>query len=89
MTQLYQSETLIGATLLSLLPPPSLSFSPSLSLIHPPALRATWTGGVCAPLSTVQYVQSQEGVALMVAGEDPTWAQQAESRLNEKPLEAF
>lgn len=68
MTQLYQSEALIGATLLSLLLSLSLPQIQSLPQ-EPPGL------GVCAPSSTVQYVQSQGGgggAALMVAEEDTT-----------------
>lgn len=83
MTQLYQSEALIGATLLSLLLSLSLPQIQSLPQ-EPPGL------GVCAPSSTVQYVQSQGGggAALMVAEEDTTWAQQAE-RSEWKPLDPF
>lgn len=44
MTQLYQSESLIGATLLSLLLSPPLSLSPSNTISSP---RATWTGCMC------------------------------------------
>lgn len=53
MTQLYQSESLIGATLLSLLHSPPLFLSPSHTISSP---RATWTGCICAPLkhSTVR-----------------------------------
>lgn len=66
MTQLYQSEALIGATLLSLL---LCLFSPSHT-IPPPAPRATWIGVYVPP--RVQYSMYKDGEeeALMVAVEE-------------------
>lgn len=70
MTQLYQSEALIGATLLSLLL--SLCLSVSFSLTYSLSPKSHLDGVYVPP--QVQYSMYKDGeeAALMVAEEDTT-----------------